>query len=125
MPLKITPRISYAGASLSLDVFNEEVGKNGFRAKVSWFLLLGDILNKRRFFMSISLCLIALCLGYLVFYQGSQAKEGLKLLGQTIGVIVMVISLLSSMCCLAQASGAKWSGLPMITGCPLTGGMPK
>ncbi len=75
--------------------------------------------------MSVALCLIALSLGYLVFYQASHAKEGLKILGQTIGVIVMIISVLSSVCCLSQAAGAKWSGSSMMAGCPITGGMSK
>lgn len=71
--------------------------------------------------MSIALCLTALSLGYLVFYQASQAKEGLRMLGQAIGVVVMIISLLSAVCCLTQALGVKCSGVSMLSGCPMSG----
>lgn len=70
--------------------------------------------------MSIAVCLIALSLGYLVFYQASQSKESLKVLGQAIGSIVMVLSILSSVCCLAQAAGLKWSVADRVGGCPIS-----
>lgn len=70
--------------------------------------------------MSISLCLIALSLGYLVFNQASQAKEGLKIVGQTIGVIVMATSLLSAVCCMTQTANWKWSGSNAMGGCPIS-----
>lgn len=72
--------------------------------------------------MSVALCLMALSLGYLAFYQASHAKEGLKILGQTIGVIVMIISALTAACCLTQAVCAKGSGSSIISGCPITAG---
>jgi hypothetical protein len=71
--------------------------------------------------MSVALCLIALSLGYLVLYQASYAKEGLKILGQAIGVIVVIVSILSATCCLAQAVGDKWFGAGMVAGCPISG----
>ncbi len=75
--------------------------------------------------MSVALCLIALSLGYLVFYQASHAKEGLKILGQTIGVIVMIISVLSAACCLSQVAGYKSGFADRMAGCPITGGITK
>ncbi len=75
--------------------------------------------------MSVSLCLIALSLGYLVFYQASHVKEGLKILGQTIGVIVMIISVLTAACCLTQAVCKKSTGSGVMAGCPITGDMSK
>jgi len=44
--------------------------------------------------MSISIALIALALGYKVFIDASKEKEGLRLLGQAIGVLVLIGSLL-------------------------------
>ena len=42
--------------------------------------------------------LIALALGYVVFAHAYKEKEGLKLLGQIVGVAVMVLSLLLIIC---------------------------
>ncbi len=70
--------------------------------------------------MSVAICLIALSLGYLVFYQASLAKEGLKILGQTIGVIVMIIAALTTACCVTQAACEKWSSSSMMGGCPVS-----
>lgn len=72
--------------------------------------------------MSISLCLIALALGYLVVLQASKEKEGLKVLGQAVGSIVMIVAFFGSLCCASQALGYKtswggWSGMS----CPVGG----
>ena len=48
--------------------------------------------------MQVTLALIALALGYKVYIDGSREKEGLKLLGQSIGVVVMIVALLSAAC---------------------------
>lgn len=57
--------------------------------------------------MSVSLCLMALGLGYVVLVVASKEKEGLKILGQTVGVIILLVSLLSAICCLTGAWSAK------------------
>ena len=61
--------------------------------------------------MSIGIALVALALGYKVFADAYKEKEGLRLLGQIVGVGVMVLALVSAVCstmkCMYQA------------GCPL------
>ena len=62
--------------------------------------------------MFTTVSLIALALGYKVFVDAGKEKEGLKILGQVIGLFVMVAAMLSFVCgvakCMSQA------------GCPLT-----
>lgn len=58
--------------------------------------------------------LIALGVGYLVFLNASKEKEGLKLLGQIIGIVIMVVSLLGGLC----AAKCKMFG----GSCPMIGG---
>ena len=52
--------------------------------------------------MSCAVGLIALAVGYLVFLQGSKEKEGLKLLGQVIGIVVMIAAVLAVACGASQ-----------------------
>ncbi len=70
--------------------------------------------------MSLALGLIALGVGYLVFAAASKEKEGVKLLGQIIGIVVMVVALATSIC-----AGMKcMKGCPMGKGkwmCPISG----
>ena len=66
-----------------------------------------------------SVSLIALALGYKVFVDAGKEKEGLKILGQTIGVLVMVAALLvtlgGAMKCVSRAA------CPMMSkACPMT-----
>ena len=42
--------------------------------------------------------LIALALGYKVFVDAGKEKEGVKLLGQVIGIFVMIAAVLSILC---------------------------
>lgn len=70
--------------------------------------------------MFISLCLIALSLGYLVFLGASKEKEGLRLLGQVIGVLVMIVSFLATVCCVSQVSSAKGSWAGYKSTCPIS-----
>ena len=48
--------------------------------------------------MSCALALIALGVGYMVVLSANKEKEGFKLLGQVIGILIMVGSVLSSIC---------------------------
>ncbi len=52
--------------------------------------------------MSCAMGLIALGVGYLVFLSASREKEGLKLLGQVIGITVMIAAVLSIVCASAK-----------------------
>ncbi|GEM_PF-1205385 len=61
--------------------------------------------------MGTALALVALCLGYLVFQSASKDKEGLKLLGQIIGIAVMVLALLCAVC--ATMKCISKSGCPL------------
>ena len=46
--------------------------------------------------MSCAVALIALSLGYLVYVHASKEKEGVKLLGQVIGIVVMIGAVMTS-----------------------------
>ena len=48
--------------------------------------------------MSCAMGLIALGVGYLVLLNANKEKEGLKLLGQALGILIMIAALLSSLC---------------------------
>ena len=48
--------------------------------------------------MAVVLCLIALALGYKVFIDASKEKNGVKLLGQVIGIAVMIFAILFAGC---------------------------
>ena len=48
--------------------------------------------------MQVSISLVALALGYKVFVDAHKEKEGLKLLGQIIGIFVMLAALMSVFC---------------------------
>ena len=48
--------------------------------------------------MSVPISLVALALGYFVFTGASKEKEGLKILGQVIGLVVMIGAVLSLVC---------------------------
>ena len=63
-----------------------------------------------------AMALIALGVGYLVFLHASKEKEGVKLLGQVIGIFVMIAAVLSLFC-----SAAKYMNRG---GCPLSGKAP-
>ena len=77
--------------------------------------------------MSISLCLIAPAPGYIVVLQSSKEKEGLKVLGQAVGSVVMITAFLAALCCAAQAVGYKtssggWAGMSCPVGGPAKAG---
>ena len=59
-----------------------------------------------------AISLVALALGYKVFTDAHKEKEGLKLLGQTIGVVVMIAAVLSILCGVGKCMGK--SGCPMM-----------
>ena len=65
--------------------------------------------------MGCALGLIALGVGYLVLLQANKEKKNLKLLGQAIGVLIMIAAVLSAVC----AARCKMSG-----DCPLSGKAP-
>ena len=52
--------------------------------------------------MCVSISLVALALGYKIFADAHKEKEGIKLLGQIIGVVVMIAALLSVVCGVAK-----------------------
>ena len=86
--------------------------------------------------MGIAICLIALALGYKVFTDACKEKEGLKILGQIIGIFVMIASVLCAACphtwnyghsssCYGRSDcyGMRGSDCPMMkkSTCPITG----
>ena len=75
--------------------------------------------------MSCAVGLIALGVGYLVFLHASKEKEGVKLLGQVIGIFVMfaaVLCLVGSTAKCMKRDGCPFSGkkAPM---CPMSSKM--
>lgn len=77
--------------------------------------------------MKIALALIALVLGYKVFIEACKEKEGLKYLGQAIGIFVMIGALLLTVCgvvfCTMKYSGGYSKHCPTTSAikaaCPL------
>ncbi len=80
--------------------------------------------------MYAAVALIALALGYKVFADAHKEKEGLKLLGQIIGVVVMLAAVLCMLCgavkCMykSQCSIMSKSSCPLVSptakaGCPI------
>ena len=59
-----------------------------------------------------AISLVALALGYKVFTDAHKEKEGLKLLGQMIGVVVMIAAALSMLCGVMKCMGK--SDCPMM-----------
>ena len=80
--------------------------------------------------MQVAISLLALALGYKVFADSHKEKEGLKLLGQVIGIVVMIGALLSVACgvskCMSHSGCTKSErGCPTMakTSCPMHGSM--
>ena len=71
--------------------------------------------------MHCAIALVALGVGYLVYLQASKEKEGLKLLGQVIGIVIMIGALLSSVCAakckMMDGDGHREHKAPM---CPMS-----
>ena len=69
--------------------------------------------------MHVAISLVALALGYKVFADAHKEKEGLKLLGQVIGIVVMLAALLSVVCGATKCMGH--SGCPVMakSACPM------
>ena len=67
--------------------------------------------------MGCAMGLVALGVGYLVFLNANREKEGLKLLGQALGVFIMIVAVLSLLCSAAKCMKGGYSKAPM---CPLT-----
>ena len=52
--------------------------------------------------MSCAVALIALSVGYLVYLHACKEKEGIKLLGQVIGIFVMIMAVAAFTCATAK-----------------------
>ncbi len=52
--------------------------------------------------MGCAIALVALGVGYLVLLQANKEKEGLKILGQAIGIIILIGAVMSSLCSVAK-----------------------
>lgn len=57
--------------------------------------------------MMATTALIALCLGYLTYVTASKEKEGVKLIGQAIGIAVMILAVLAMACGACRAYKSK------------------
>ena len=64
--------------------------------------------------MSCAISLIALGVGYLVLLNANKEKEGLKLLGQAVGILIMIAAVLSCLCAAKHRKG----------GCPFSSKAP-
>ena len=74
--------------------------------------------------MGCAMALIALGVGYLVLLQANKEKEGLKFLGQALGILIMIAAVMSALCaakCSSKGDGCPKSGkAPM---CPVSAKM--
>ena len=70
--------------------------------------------------MFIGISLIALAFGYQVLINASKEKEGLKILGQAIGIFVVLASLAGFVCGAARCA-KKFCPSSAKMGCPMTG----
>ena len=81
--------------------------------------------------MHAAVALVALALGYKVFADAHREKDGLKLLGQIVGVAVMVAAVLCLLCgvakCISRLDCPKTKCMMMSKGenCPIPGGTTK
>ncbi len=70
--------------------------------------------------MHAALALIALALGYKVFTDAHKEKEGLKLLGQVIGIVVMLAAVLCMLCAAAKCMTRSQCSMMSKGSCPFT-----
>ena len=66
--------------------------------------------------MHCAVALLALSVGYLVYLHASKEKEGVKLLGQVIGIFVMIAAVLCLFCSASKCMRKN--------GCPMSGKAP-
>ena len=55
--------------------------------------------------MHIGIALVSLALGYKVLVDASKEKEGLKILGQAIGIVVILASIAAFACGVSKCAG--------------------
>ena len=70
--------------------------------------------------MQASVALVALALGYKVFADAHKEKEGLKLLGQVIGLVVMLGAVLFLLCGAAKCMYNSQCPMMSKSACPFT-----
>ena len=68
--------------------------------------------------MHAAVSLVALALGYKVFADAHKEKEGLKLLGQIVGIVVMIAAVLSMICGAMKCMNGSQCPLTAKSGCP-------
>ena len=71
--------------------------------------------------MSCAMGLVALGVGYLVLLQANREKEGLKLLGQAIGILIMIGAVASSLCAVKGKCHDGYSKSGKAPMCPFSG----
>ena len=69
--------------------------------------------------MHSAVALVALALGYKVFADAHKEKEGLKLLGQIVGIVVMLGAVLCILCGAAKCLTNSQCSMMSNNGCPL------
>ena len=72
--------------------------------------------------------LVALGVGYVVYVTATKEKEGVKLLGQALGIFIMIVAFLGTLCGAMKCAAKGMSvGCPMVSGyakhCPMKGDM--
>lgn len=72
--------------------------------------------------MGCAMSLIALGVGYLVLLNANKEKEGLKLLGQAIGIIIMVAALMTAICVAKSCMKGGSCGMSEKKMCHMTSG---
>ncbi len=71
--------------------------------------------------MGCAMSLVALGVGYLVLLSANKEKEGLKLLGQAIGILIMVAALMTAVCAASKCMKSGSCSMGKAPMCPVSG----
>ena len=71
--------------------------------------------------MHIGITLVSLSLGYLTYVQATKEKEGLRILGQVVGIFVILASIAGFICGVTKCVKKGMCSMPMKMNCPISG----
>src|SRR3989338_8527625 len=87
---------------------------------MAWAIRYNTLLyRKQEVTMYIGIALVALALGYKALVDASKEKEGLKILGQAIGIFVILASMVGFVCGVTKCI-KKGCDLRGKAGCPIS-----
>ena len=72
--------------------------------------------------MQIGITLVSMSLGYLAYVQATKEKDGLRILGQAVGIFVILASIAGFVCGASRCMMKKgMCSMPMKMNCPISG----